>query len=201
MTGGDGATDAEVVALSRTDPEAFGLLFDRHGDAVFGFFARRVPRAEVPDLVAETFRVAFDGRHRFDGARVRARPWLYGVATNVLRHHLRSARREHAAHLRLVAPVGASDAVDAVAAAVDAAAEWPAVAAALAALAPIDREALLLLAWEELSYADIAAAVGVPVGTVRSRVNRARRQLRELVDGTGQLPVDTKTTEEVLDHG
>lgn len=202
----DEPTDAEVVVRSHTEPEAFGLLFDRHGDAVFGYFARRVPRVEVPDLVAETFRIAFDGRDRFDPDRVRARPWLYGLATNVLRHHLRSARREQAAHLRLVAPAGPIGDEDAVAASIDAAAEWPAVAAAVARLAPIDREAVLLLAWEQLSYAEIAEATGVPVGTVRSRINRARRQLRELVareprDGTGQLPVDTTSTEEVLDHG
>jgi RNA polymerase sigma factor (sigma-70 family) len=202
----DEPTDAEVVTRSRTEPEAFGLLFDRHADAVFGYFARRVPRAEVPDLVAETFRLAFDARDRFDPERVRARPWLYGLATNVLRHHLRSARREQAAHLSLLPPAGPIGDEDAVAASIDAAAAWPAVLAAIDALAEIDREALLLLAWEELSYAEIAEATGVPVGTVRSRINRARRQLRELVareprDATGQLPVDTTPNEEVLDHG
>lgn len=195
-------TDAEVVIRSRAEPEAFGTLFDRHADAVFGYFARRVPRSEVPDLVAETFRVAFDARHRFDPGRVRARPWLYGVATNVLRHHLRRGRRQQAAHLRLAPPSGTSHgADDGVAAALDAAVEWPLVAAALEQLAPIDREALLLVAWEELSYAEVAEATGVPVGTVRSRVNRARRRLRELVPGVGQHPVDPTPTEEVLDHG
>jgi RNA polymerase sigma factor (sigma-70 family) len=153
--------------------------------------------------VAETFRLAFDARERFDPGRVRARPWLYGLATNVLRHHLRAAGRARAAHLRLAPPAAAthaSAAEDAVDAALDAAAELPAVVAALDRLADIDREAILLMAWEELSYAEIAEATGVPVGTVRSRINRARRQIRELVDGTGQLPVDTPT-EEVLDHG
>ncbi len=197
----DDPSDAALVARSLAEPEAFGALFDRHGDAVFGYFARRVPRQEVPDLVAETFRLAFDARTRFDPARVRARPWLYGLATNVLRHHLRSARREQAAHLRLVPPAGTMSDEDAVAASIDAASEWPAVAAALGELAEIDREAVLLMAWEELSYAEIAEATGVPVGTVRSRINRARRQLRELVDATGQLPVVPTPTEEVLDHG
>lgn len=187
--------DAEVVARSRTDPEAFGALFDRHADAIFGFFARRVARTEVPDLVAETFRIAFDARDRFDAERVRARPWLYGLATNVLRHHLRSDDRRRAAHLRLVPPAGATDTVeDAVDAALDAAAELPAVVAALDRLADIDREAILLMAWEGLSYAEIAAATGVPVGTVRSRINRARRQLRATV----AVPLDGS---EATDHG
>lgn len=200
---GEGATDAEVVARSRVDPEAFGTIFDRHADAVFGYFARRVPRPEVPDLVAETFRLAFDTRARFDPDRVRARPWLYGLATNVLRHHLRRGRRQQTAHLRLVPPDAATGDEDALVASLDAAAEWPAVAAALQQLADIDREALLLLAWEELSYAEIAEATGVPVGTVRSRLNRARRQVRELIDGAGQLPVDThrRLPEEATDHG
>lgn len=202
----DEPTDAEVVARSRAEPEAFGLLFDRHADAVFGYFARRVPRPEVPDLVAETFRLAFDARDRFDPERARARPWLYGLATNVLRHHLRSARREQAAHLRLAPPGGPVTDEDAVDASIDAAAEWPVVAAAIDGLAAIDREALLLMAWEELTYAEIAEATGVPLGTVRSRINRARRQLRELVgrepvDRPGQLPGVPTPTEEVLDHG
>ena len=197
----DEPSDAALVARSHDEPEVFGLVYDRHADAVFGYFARRVPRTEVPDLVAETFRIAFDTRARFDPERVRARPWLYGLATNVLRHHLRSARREQAAHLRLPGPDPDPTDEDTVAAALDAATEWPAVAAALDGLAPIDRDALLLHAWDGLSYADIAAATGVPVGTVRSRINRARRRLRELVDGGGQPLVDTTTTEEVLDHG
>ena len=199
----DEPTDAEIVVRSQSEPEAFGAIFDRHADAVFGYFARRVPRPEVPDLVAETFRLAFDARARFDPGRVRARPWLYGLATNVLRHHLRRARRERAAHLRLVPPDAVTGDEDALAASLDAAAEWPAVAAALDTLADIDREALLLLAWEELSYAEIAEATGVPVGTVRSRINRARRQVRELIEATGQLPVDTnrRLPEEATDHG
>ncbi len=198
------ATDAEVVARSLLDPEAFGVLFDRHADAVFGFFVRRVRRREAADLVAETFRVAFDSRNRFDPDRARIRPWLYGIATNVLRHHQRSRGRESRALLRLLPPTTtAAGPEDALVASLDAAAEWPAVAAAVARLAPRDREALLLLAWEGLTYAEIAEVVGVPVGTVRSRVNRARRQLREPFRASGQLPVDPthRVPEEATDHG
>ena len=204
MSGADPAPDADLIARSLREPAVFGALFERHFDAVFGYFARRVPRPEAGDLAAETFRVAFDARTGFDPARARARPWLYGIATNVLRHHLRSQGREGAA-LRRLAPV--PDRVDAEeaarVAAIDAATRWPAVAAALATLAPHDREALLLLAWEGLGYAEIAEATGVPVGTVRSRIHRARRQVRELIDGTGQLPDDTHplVPEEATDHG
>jgi RNA polymerase sigma factor (sigma-70 family) len=75
------------------------------------------------------------------------------------------------------------------------------VAAALAELEPIDREALLLLAWEDLSYADIAIATGVPVGTVRSRIHRARTRLRELLDTGGQLPINRTDSQKELEHG
>lgn len=174
-------SDAEVVARSLVDPEHFGVLFDRHGDAVFGYFARRIARSEVADLTAETFRIAFDRRHRFNPDRLRARPWLYGIAANVLFHHQRAAARADralgradAADVRTSAPAD-----ERVADAVDAAATWPTVAAALDRLAPIDREALLLHAWEELTYPEVAVATEVPVGTVRSRINRARRQLRD----------------------
>jgi RNA polymerase sigma factor (sigma-70 family) len=176
--------DADPVVRSLVDPVAFGEVYDVHADAVFGFFARRVPRAEVPDLVAETFRVAFDARARFDATRGRVRPWLYGVAGNVLRHHLRSRQREGAALLRLGPGGTAVDEGDRVDAAVDAAGELPAVVAALDHLAPPDRDALLLHVWEGLSYAEVAAAVAVPVGTVRSRINRARSHLRDRLDAT-----------------
>src|SRR5699024_11059694 len=131
---------------------------------------------EAAELVSETFRVAFDARARFDPERVRIRPWLYGIATNVLRHHHRLRGREARAVLRVVPSPEAVDSHEAALVdAVDAASAWPGVAAAVARLAPRDREVLLLLAWEELSYAEIAEVVGVPVGTVRSRINRARR--------------------------
>lgn len=194
--------DADLLARSETDPEAFGTLFDRHGDAVFGFFARRVPRQEVPDLVAETFRLAFDLRTRFEVDRGPVRSWLYGLATNVLRHHLRSGRREGAALARL-APDGRDDDGEAlrVESALDAAGTWPAVASALATLVDHDRETLLLHAWEGLSYAEVALATGVPVGTVRSRINRARRQIRGLV-GDDHRPARRPTpTEEATDRG
>lgn len=204
MSSDETLTDAEVVARSLRDPTAFGLLFERHVDAVFGYFARRVPRTEAGDLAAETFRAAFDARARFDPERIRARPWLYGIATNVLRHHLRGKGREDLALRRLVPVPDLVDAnEEARVAAVDAAARWPAVAEALATLLPHDREALLLLAWEQLGYAEIAEATGVPVGTVRSRIHRARRQLRELIPGHGQLPDDThpRVPQEATDHG
>jgi RNA polymerase sigma-70 factor (ECF subfamily) len=199
-------SDAEAIGTSLSDPTAFGIVFERHFDTIFGFFARRVPRSEVGDLAAETFRLAFDARRRFDRSSASARPWLYGFARNVLRHHVRSKGRETVALRRLTAVSSPGDGdgdggETALVDALDAAARWTGVAAALAELEPIDREALLLLAWEDLSYADIAIATGVPVGTVRSRIHRARTRLRELLDTGGQLPINRTDSQKELEHG
>ncbi|HEY4377904.1 MAG TPA: RNA polymerase sigma factor [Acidimicrobiales bacterium] len=182
----------------------FEAVFDEHFDAIFGYFARRVPRSDAADLAAETFRLALGAWPRFDAEQGSPRPWLYGFAGNVLRHHQRSRGREAAALRRLAALPSDGQGADLPADdAIDAARRWPAIAAAVEALAPIDREALLLLAWEDLTYAEIAQATGVPIGTVRSRLNRARSQLRELIDGGGQQGADTRNRvpEEATDHG
>lgn len=199
------ATDGELVVASVVDPQAFATVFDRHVDAIFGYLARRVPRADASDLTSETFRLAFAARARFDPAHPSARPWLYGFAVNVLRNHQRRTRREAWALRRLASVPVDPEAGDERSRddAVDAARRWPAVAVAIAALPVDEREALLLHAWEELSYADIALATGVPIGTVRSRISRARNRLREPSDDGGQ-PVEDSThhvPEEASDHG
>jgi len=198
------STDAALIAASIAEPEQFAPVFERHLDAVFGYFARRLPRAEAADLTAEVFRLAFAARSRFDPTYPSARPWLYGFALNVWRGHLRSRDREAWALRRLAsAPVVPNVAGEAATDdALDAARRWPAVAQAIEALPPDEREALLLLAWEELSYAEIALATRVPVGTVRSRINRARARLREPAAASGQPSIDRQPLPtEVTDHG
>jgi RNA polymerase sigma factor (sigma-70 family) len=181
----------------------FDIVFREHVDTIFRYFARRVSRHDAADLTAETFRLAYGAWDRFDHNQPSARPWLYGIAGNVLRHHVRSAGRERAA-LDRVGAVRApdTDALGAVDAAIDAAQAWPAVRDALARLSPSDREALLLFSWEELSYTEIAVATQVPIGTVRSRINRARRLVCELIGLDGQHPVDTPphTRQEATEH-
>jgi RNA polymerase sigma-70 factor (ECF subfamily) len=131
--------------------------------------------------------VAFERRATYDCARENARPWLYGIATNLLSRHRRSEMRRIRATARLRSRQGPSDdPADAVAASVDAQQLWPRVADALALLTEEERDALLLFVWEELSYQEIAAALDVPVGTVRSRLNRAREHLRELGEASGR---------------
>ncbi|MFI2713177.1 RNA polymerase sigma factor [Micromonospora sp. NPDC018662] len=172
----DEPTDGELIRRSRTEPERFAPLFDRHAVAVHRYLARRIgPPAD--DLLAETFLVAFRRRagYRPD---VGVRPWLFGIATNLLRRHVRSEERRYRALARLSAtestPPVTEDAIDRL----DAQALRRDLASALASLHRRDRDVLLLTAWADLSYEQIAAVLDVPVGTVRSRLHRARRLTR-----------------------
>ncbi|HYV59011.1 MAG TPA: RNA polymerase sigma factor [Acidimicrobiia bacterium] len=174
-------SDADVIAASLPEPGRFGALFDRHATVVFRYLVRRVGVDDADALLGEVFRVAFEKRATYDSGRANARPWLYGIATNLLARHRRGEARRIRATARLLARQRpADDPAEQVAGALDARELWPHVAEAVAALPEEERDALLLYAWEELSYDEIADALGVPVGTVRSRLNRARVRLREL---------------------
>jgi RNA polymerase sigma-70 factor (ECF subfamily) len=176
-------TDAQLLARAASDPEAFETVFIRHVSAVHRYLARRVESGVVEDLVAETFAAAFDRRGRYRREYPDARPWLLGIATNLVRHHWRSERARLAAYAR-VGPDDVVQGTDAVAVArVDARSARNELTVALSGLRRGDRDALLLLVWAELSYEEIARALEIPVGTVRSRINRARKLLRELLDG------------------
>ena len=193
MTCGCGGTlpacDGRVIAASLGDPEAFEAVFERHFDIVWRYVCRRVGPQVADDVTSQTFVVAFDRRKTFrDGVCV-ARPWLLGIATNLLRRHRRTEVTRLRAHA--AAPVErASGIEDASVDRATAAELAPAAAAALAGMPRRDREVLALLAWADLTYEEIAQALDVPVGTVRSRVHRARARLREL------LPDPLATTDE-----
>jgi RNA polymerase sigma-70 factor (ECF subfamily) len=132
-------------------------------------------------VVAETFLVAFERRATYDLTVADARPWLLGIATNLVHRRHRSETRLYRSLQRVAGQSREHDGdagTDRVDAGVDAARTSGAVAAALADLPARDRDVLLLHAWGELPYADIARALDIPVGTVRSRLSRARRVLR-----------------------
>jgi RNA polymerase sigma-70 factor (ECF subfamily) len=159
--------DAALIRRSLRDPEAFGLLFDRHVGAVHAYVQRRVGRDLAEEVTAETFARGFEARGRYDLAHDAALPWLLGIAANVLRRHWRSERRRLAAYARAVEHDPPAEAPD-----VDGR-----VMRAVARLPRRQREVLLLAAWADLGYAEIARALDVPVGTVRSRLARARGAL------------------------
>jgi RNA polymerase sigma-70 factor (ECF subfamily) len=168
-------TDADAIARSLRRPDAFEVVFERHFRAVFRYLRRRAGAA-ADDLAAETFTRAFAGRAGYDLARPDARPWLFGIATNVLRAHHRDA---------YLPPIAVERAVDLDADdRLDAASSLARHAALLRALPVEQREVLLLVAVAELTYEETAEALGVPVGTVRSRLHRARAALTPIAEET-----------------
>ncbi|MFJ1766594.1 RNA polymerase sigma factor [Amycolatopsis sp. NPDC088138] len=159
---------------------AFGRLFDTHAGQLRRYVARRVGAEAANDLVAETFLVALRRRESYRRELGTARSWLYGIATNLLRHHVRSelrglqatARLAHTGELSYAGHDGR------VAEQVDAQVRAAQLAGALARLSPADRDTLLLVSWAGLEPAEVAEALGIPPGTVRSRLHRIRRSLR-----------------------
>ncbi|MER6813900.1 RNA polymerase sigma factor [Spirillospora sp. NPDC000708] len=186
--------DARLIERSGRHPEAFAALYDRHAPSIHRYVARRLGEQAADDVVAETFLAAFRRRDRYDPGRPDARPWLYGIAANLIGKHRRAETRM----LRALARTGAdpvTDAMDRVDARVSAAAASRPLAGALAGLPRGDRDVLLLVAWADLSYDQVAEALSIPVGTVRSRLHRARRKVREALGGTDPTNVREGTGE------
>lgn len=176
--------DSQTIARSLDEPEAFGAIFDRHFDAIAGFCVRRIGLSRGEDVAGDVFRWAFENRRRFDLRRNDARPWLFGIASNLVRESLRSAGRQQLAYDRWLTrePRDGTELAAKVAAAVDAEDDFSVVAAALDLQPPEEVETLLLFAWEQLTYSQIAEALAIPVGTVRSRIHRLRQHLKEVLD-------------------
>ncbi|HEX6469454.1 MAG TPA: RNA polymerase sigma factor [Streptosporangiaceae bacterium] len=176
---GGGAADADVIDRSLRDPDAFTELFHRHSGEIGRYVIRRIGPGPAEDVVAETFLVAFRRRAAYQGTRADARPWLYGIATNVMRRHRRDEVRALRALARTGAdPVMAESFADRVEERVAAAEISRALASALAGLDAGQRDVLLLVAWGELTVDQVAGVLDIPPGTARSRLNRARTKIR-----------------------
>ena len=170
--------DNEIIKNSLERPAAFAELYDRHASAVFRYAVGRVGRETAEDITSESFLVAFDRRSAFDLAVVDARPWLYGIATTLVRKHARLEARAWKGLMADHAAVLSADVVSAIGSRIDAEREVRGLARAIRRLSAGDRDVLLLHAWGDLDYRGIADALGIPLGTVRSRLNRVRRLLR-----------------------
>ncbi len=190
-----GPSDSEIILRSREEPEAFAVLFRRHAAPLYRYVARRLGPQVADDIVAEVFLAAFRQRDRYDVDRADARPWLYGIATNLIGRY----RRAEVRALRNLERTGVDPVTEGFVERsedrVGAAAVARRLAAALAGLRPGYRHALLLLAWGQLTYEEVAAALGVPVGTVRSRISRARKHMRAALGG-----VDPTSIQEDVDE-
>lgn len=178
------ADDATLIERSLNEPEIFAVLFDRHAPLLHRYVARRLGPSEAEDVVADTFLAAFQRRDDYDRGRPDARPWLYGIASNVIGKRRRTETSLYRAYLRSgvhpaeIAGPRVEDGINTLAV------NRP-LARALLRLNRADRDVLLLVAWAELSYQEVADALAIPLGTVGSRLNRARTQIRQAL-GKGE---------------
>jgi RNA polymerase sigma-70 factor, ECF subfamily len=175
--------DATVIVQSWSDPSRFGEIFRRHAPQLHRYVARRLDTSAADDIVAETFCTAFRTRWRYDASLPDARPWLWRIAANLVRRHWRSEVRLLRALARSGMDPVIDDLADRVTEQVDARSASSQLARALAALSAPDRDVLLLVAWGELSYEEVAQILRIPVGTVRSRLHRTRHRVRAALDG------------------
>jgi RNA polymerase sigma factor (sigma-70 family) len=173
------STDGEIIQRSVRDPDAFREIFERHAAILLAYARKRLGSTTGDEILAQTFLVAFERRSRFDPTYTSARPWLFGIATNIIRHHLRD-EREHLAALGKVGLEVPTESAEDVAR-LDAERMRPQLVAALLTLSDEDRDTFLLVALGQLTYEETATALGIPVGTVRSRIHRSRARLREQV--------------------
>jgi RNA polymerase sigma factor (sigma-70 family) len=171
--------DAALIRAARDDPDSFGRIFDRHFATVYRFCGRRVGRALAEDLAGDTFRRAFEARYSYDLSQPNALPWLFRIALNLVRDAIRTRAAEDRAYARLQALVGTDSLNEEYQAAeiAEARADLASLARLLVAESPEDVETLFLHVWDGLSYVEVATALGVPVGTVRSRLSRLRHRL------------------------
>ena len=172
------ACDADLIRRSEAEPEQFAALFRRHSGALHRYVARRLGSHVAEDIVAEVFLTAFRQRHRYQPSQPDARPWLYGIATNLIARQRRTEVRELKLRLAVGPPSTEEGHADRVADRVTAQALATRLDRALAALRPRERDILLLVAAEGLAYQEVAEALSVPLGTVKSRLNRARGRIR-----------------------
>lgn len=186
-------TDAEVIAASLTEPAAFGAIFDRHYAAVHRFAERRVGPDQAAEVASETLVRAFARRTAFRPEAIDARPWLFGIASNLILHERRRFARYLAAVERAGNDLRRSDdlgGIDDAPRRLDAPGDRRRLREALLTLSDADRELLLLVAWDDLTYEQAAETLGIPVGTVRSRLHRAKARLRELLEPSGRTVGD-----------
>ena len=186
----DPVSDDAVLAESLRQPERFGQIYDRHFPGIYRYIASRLGAGEADDLTAETFIDAFRRRASFDPSRGAVRAWLFGIATRLVAQHRRAEARRYRALARTPAEPDPGGHDERVAARVSAQARRKPLMRALAGLSDDDRDVLLLIALGGLSYQEVAAALSIPPGTVASRLNRARRKVRDVLGAPPTSQID-----------
>ena len=191
----DVSHDSEIITASRDRPAAFAELYDRHATSVYRYAARRIDRGAAEDIMSETFLVAFERRETFDSSYENALPWLLGIATTLIRKRARLEARAWKGMLAEHEAASVSiDQIERLGLRLDAESSIGKAITAIRRMSDGDRDVLLLHAWGDLTYEQIAIALEIPIGTVRSRLNRARTTLRAVLDRAGARV-------EEVDHG
>lgn len=180
-------SDADVIAASRQNPESFGEIFTRHHDAVFAFVSRRIGDQGAVDVTATVFERAFKIRVRYRPSESSCLPWLYGIAYNILGDRLRKQRSDQRIYLAIPRESDSADWSGDADSRVAAQLAGSRVNEALGSLSPADRETFLLFALERLTYAEIAQALSVPIGTIGSRISRVRARILEEIPDLEQI--------------
>ena len=184
----------------RGDTDAFGLLFERHAKLIYNYcFRRSGDWAAAEDMLSIVFLEAWRQRDK-ELPPGKVLPWLYGIATNVVRNRRRSELRFAAALRRLPARRPEFSFAEGVDQRLDDERQMRRVLVLLAQLPKREQDVFALCAWSQLSYEDAALALGEPVGTIRSMLSRARRRLRELDPAFGHEEGRPATVEEALDR-
>jgi RNA polymerase sigma-70 factor (ECF subfamily) len=180
------ATDESLWRASASgDGHAFSELYERHAVTIYNYLFRRLADwSEAEDLTAVVFLEAFRRRKQVVVLEGKLLPWLYGIATNVLRNRRRALWRHRHLVAQLEREPGSAAAPD-VAMRAEAAAQMRSVLKHIAGLPRQQQDVVALCIWSGLSYEEASAALDVPVGTVRSRLARARAALSEL-DGASR---------------
>jgi RNA polymerase sigma-70 factor (ECF subfamily) len=190
-----GSTDGDVISASLAEPEKFAEVFHRHWDEIHRYIIRRLGLEVAEDVAAETFTVAFRNRRRYDQGRPDARPWLYGIATNLIRQHRKTERRR--------AQVIAQTDVEWFTESFDQRSDErvtaqrlvPRIASVPGRLSPTERDLLLLIAWADMTYEGAAQALDLPLGTVRSRLHRIHKKFRRAFGDLDPLQYSEETHE------
>jgi RNA polymerase sigma-70 factor (ECF subfamily) len=173
------------------------MIFERHADEVLRYAHARLGPDLAEEVLAETFLAAFGRRAQYDRSRPDARPWLYGIAIRQIGRHRRAESRARRALARVPAETVTGEFGERAAERVTAQQLRPCLAAVLSELSRPDRELLLLIAWADLTCEESAQALGIPAGTVRSRLHRIRARTRQALGGTNPA----LATQEGTGHG
>lgn len=192
---GQERSDSELISRSLGEPSEFTHIFERHFQSIHRYLQRATSQSAADDLSSEVFIAAFKSRARYDQRYEDARPWLFGIAANTVRHHLRSDRRRKRLVEKASSFVQADASADPAQIVVEEVVDTGRLDEVLKGIDPRFREVLLLDAGPELSDEEMARALSIPVGTVKSRLARGRRQLRERLAPRGQEV--TERTKEV----